>query len=186
MPVQPVSPALLRCHRDSPAGIVESIKAFPRMEGRVLTVTYVLSGDVDRLRVPPAKRPGRSQLLWQHTCFEAFIAAKNSPAYYEFNFSPSGEWAAYSFRAYRDGAAVENDLLEPGIAVRRQADTLELMAHIRLNHLPALAAPPSLRLGLAAVIEDCEGRYSYWALWHPPGSPDFHDRDSFILHFSRR
>jgi hypothetical protein len=156
------------------------------MEGRILTVTYVLSGNIGRLRVPPAKRPGRAHALWQHTCFEAFIAANASPPYYEFNFSPSGEWAAYSFRAYRDGTAVENDNLEPRIALRRQADTLQLNADIRLDHLPALVGHGSLRLGLAAVIEDSEGRHSYWALRHPPGRPDFHYPDSFVLHFSPR
>jgi hypothetical protein len=38
-----------------------------------------------------------------------------------------------------------------------------------------------LRLGLSAVIEDIDGRLSYWALKHPPGKPDFHHPDSFAL-----
>lgn len=186
MPVQPVSPAILRRHRDTPVSAVEGVKAFPRMEGRVLTVTYVLSGNIDRLRVPPARGAGRADGLWRHTCFEAFIAMQGTAAYYEFNFSPSGQWAAYSFRSYRDGAPIQNNNLDPGIAVRREANTLELKADIRLDHLPAVRERASLRLGLSAVIEDREGRLSYWALNHPPGKPDFHYPENFTLHFNRR
>ena len=38
-----------------------------------------------------------------------------------------------------------------------------------------------LRLGAAAVLEDDNGRLSYWALCHPPGKPDFHHPDGFVL-----
>ena len=186
MQVQPVSPVMLQCHSSTPASAVEGIKALPRVERRLLTVTYVLTGDIKRLRVPPAKWPRRVPGLWRHTCFEAFVAVKASRNYYEFNFSPSGEWAVYRFHYYRDGSPLENDRLEPGITVRRDASTLELNADIHLDHLPAVREGASLWLGLSAVIEDTEGRLSYWALTHPPGKPDFHYRDGFILHFSRR
>jgi hypothetical protein len=184
MATQPQSPLLLRCHPDTPSDLVQGIKAFPRKEGRGLTITYVVNGNIDRLRVPPAKSPHRADRLWQHTCFEAFVATRRGPRYYEFNFSPSGEWAVYSFRSYRDGACLENNDLEPRITLRRQANTLELNADIRLDRLPALAARGHLRLGLSAVIEDAEGRLSYWALRQPPGKPDFHDPDSFILNYT--
>jgi hypothetical protein len=36
-------------------------------------------------------------------------------------------------------------------------------------------------LGLAAVLEDRQGRLSYWALAHLADRPDFHHPDSFIL-----
>jgi hypothetical protein len=34
---------------------------------------------------------------------------------------------------------------------------------------------------IAAVVEDVTGACSYWALHHPPGAPDFHHRDAFVL-----
>jgi hypothetical protein len=185
MPVQPVSPAILRRHRDTPAGPLESIKAFPCIEGRLLRITYALCGKIERVRLPLAQRTGRTDGLWQHTCFEAFVGRKGTVAYYEFNFSPAGQWAVYSFRNYRDAAPVQNHNLEPRIAVRRQANILELNADVRLDRLPAIRAGTSLRLGLSAVIEDTEGRLSYWALKHPPGKPDFHYPENFILHFKR-
>jgi len=38
-----------------------------------------------------------------------------------------------------------------------------------------------ISLGLSAVLEDRDGGFSYWALVHPPGKPDFHHRDCFAL-----
>jgi hypothetical protein len=31
------------------------------------------------------------------------------------------------------------------------------------------------------VIEETNGAKSYWALKHPPGKPDFHHADGFVL-----
>jgi len=31
------------------------------------------------------------------------------------------------------------------------------------------------------VIEEAAGTLSYWALCHPPGRPDFHHSDNFVL-----
>ena len=164
MATQLESPVILRSHPNTPFSAVEGIRAYPRIEGRVLAVTYVLDGNIDRLRVPPARAPRRADRLWQHTCFEAFVATKASAAYYELNFSPSGEWGAYRFRSYRDAIPFENHHLEPRIALRRQANRWELSADIRLDQLPDLPERGSFRLGVSAVIEDTAGRLSYWAL----------------------
>ncbi|HYT57642.1 MAG TPA: DOMON-like domain-containing protein [Verrucomicrobiae bacterium] len=134
-----------------------------------------------RLLIPLPRQPCRIDGLWQHTCFEAFIGFKDSPVYFEFNFSPSGEWAAYAFRTYRDGGPIENDELDPKIVVRKESETLELRAMIRLDRLPAIQPTATLRVALSAVIEDINGRLSYWALNHPAGKPDFHHPDSFAL-----
>ena len=37
------------------------------------------------------------------------------------------------------------------------------------------------QLGVSAVIEETNGRKSYWALAHPPGKADFHHDDGFVL-----
>jgi hypothetical protein len=106
---------------------------------------------------------------------------KGQPTYYEFNFSPSGEWAAYAFKSYRDGERVEDDGLHSGIVVHSAANILELEALVHLDRLPVARPGTSLRLGLSAVIEETDGTISYWALKHPPGEPDFHHPDSFAL-----
>ena len=38
----------------------------------------------------------------------------------------------------------------------------------------------------AAVVEEADGRLSYWALRHPPGRPDLHHADAFALRLTSR
>ena len=174
--------AVLHCHRDTPCTAVENINAAVRWDqSELLTVSYVLNGAVDQLRIPPDPLARGRDDLWKHTCFELFIGAKNDAEYYEFNFSPSGEWAAYEFRKYRDGGPLHTEGLDAKIAVQRSAETLELSAAIRLNDLAGIRPDVYLSLGLSAVIEDVKGSLSYWALKHPPGKPDFHHADNFTL-----
>jgi hypothetical protein len=183
MIAKPVTaPSELVSHPDAPCGAVESIQCFLNWKrGGVLTITYLFKGAIEELRIPSYQSTRRGDALWRHTCFEVFVGAKNDAEYYEFNFSPSGEWAAYEFRDYRDGAPVEDDELAPVISVRQESGTLELCAGIRLDRVPGLQLDVSLSVGLSAVIEDHDERLSYWALKHPPGKPDFHHPDSFIL-----
>ena len=176
------SESLLHCHPDTPCPAVASIKAtISWKQGRALKIVYTLNGAVDRLRVPPRRSARRTDGLWQHTCFELFIAAQNDAEYYEFNFSPSGEWAAYEFRNYRDGGAIDSDDLEPNIAVQQSAETLELSAVLRADRLSGIAPEIRLSLGLSAVIEGLDESLSYWALKHSLGKPDFHHPDSFAV-----
>jgi hypothetical protein len=181
-----MSPAIacsrLTHHSQTPSQAVHGLEvSVYSMQPGAIDLTYVLGGNLDRLRIPVQLSPRRVDGLWQHTCFEAFVAVTGSAAYFEFNFSPSGEWAAYAFRDYRDGGAINDDKLDPKIVVRKEAETLELTAVIRMGRLPAVHPDAILRLGLSAVIEDIDGQLSYWALKHPPGKPDFHHSDNFTL-----
>ena len=176
------SSAILYCHPDTPCAAIQKIESSISCErSNILTVSYILKGAVDQLRVPLDGPVRRAYDLWQHTCFEFFIGAKNDVEYYEFNFSPSGEWAAYEFRNYRDGGPIDVEGLEPKIIVQRGAGTLELSAVLRLDRLAGLQTDVCLAFGLSAVIENLDGSLSYWALKHPPGKPDFHHSDAFAL-----
>ena len=106
---------------------------------------------------------------------------EGNPGYHEFNFAPSGEWAAYKLKKYREGDALVDEALNPRIAVRRTDEGLEFDAAIPLERLSATHPHARLALALSAVIEDDEGALSYWALRHPAGKPDFHHRDAFVL-----
>ena len=150
-------------------------------ESGELTFSYTLIADVHRLLIPAAVAPRHVDGLWRHTCFETFIGVKSRPSYYEFNFSPSSEWAAYRFRAYRDGEPIDDPRFAPNISVEQTADRLRLAATVRLDRLPLIQPGTTLRLGLSAVIEAADGRLSYWALKHPAAKPDFHHPDSFAL-----
>jgi hypothetical protein len=171
--------ALLTCHPTTANPAVQEItvRIGWGYDG-ALVLTYMLTGDCNHLRIPDVRPQAQIDGLWQHTCFEVFVAPKDSPAYWEFNFSPSSEWAVYQFRGYRDRAAVEEVAAPPMIAARTTAERLELNVRLFLPHVFTM---PPLRLGLSTVVEDNHGRLSYWALRHPSGKPDFHHPDTFAL-----
>jgi hypothetical protein len=183
MPPDPVHAVTLVCHPETPAKAVRGISArVRRAPGEVLAVSYLIEGDLGRVRVPAPQVPRIADRLWQHTCCEIFIAGKGMPAYYEFNLSPSGEWAACAFDGYRSRAGEPcAEGLAPEVAVRGAAGTLELDAVIRLDLLPKLRSGAPLSLALSAVVEDGNGALSYWALRHPAGKPDFHHPQAFAL-----
>jgi hypothetical protein len=138
-----------------------------------LRLVYTVAGHIAALRIPGATKPGPADGLWQRTCLEAFVAADGDAAYREFNFSPSGQWAAYRFASERVRAAMaENAEAPPDMQRSVSADRLTLTAELPWNALPAHA--PVLCIALSAVIEEANGRLSHWALHHPAERPDFH------------
>lgn len=163
------------------------------------------------LALPPAAAPGRADGLWQSTCFELFLLDPQSGAYREFNFAPSGQWAAYSFDSYRVGMR-PMDVMPPNI-ISTDPDQFALAMEARMRalgldeesiHKLTKASPPMAETvqfalsagiedpsladdrrwvaGLSAVIEEADGTKSYWALAHPdPEKPDFHHPGGFVL-----
>ena len=175
---------LLHCFASGPSQIA-AIEARVQLDGaNRLRIDYVLTGDLSRLRIPPLAVPQRQDRLWEHTCFEAFMAVAEAPAYYEYNFAPSGAWAVFAFRTYRDGASLVDQRLAPEIVSRCDEGKLELTATVRLDRRPMMQPSVKLRFGLSAVIEATDGSLSYWALKHPAAKPDFHHPDSFVLEFA--
>ncbi len=146
-----------------------------------LQLRYVLKGKLGDLSISEPTRSARADELWKHTCFEAFVRGPAGDAYYEFNFAPSTQWAAYAFSGYRSGMKVAEEFSAAAIAVASDDKRLELNVSLALDQLPKLPADDVWRLGLSAVIEEASGRKSYWALAHPPGKPDFHHSDCFVL-----
>jgi hypothetical protein len=161
---------------DAATGIAVDV-ALPRPGSLVLS--YVVSGKIGELHMPPVAAAARADELWRHTCFEAFVRPSPGPAYYEFNFSPSTQWAAYRFENYRSGMRVATEIGTPRIEVRSNAESYTLQAALEFD---GLSSP--FNLGLSAVLEDTDGRKSYWALAHPPGKADFHHADCFALELS--
>jgi hypothetical protein len=148
-----------------------------------LTLRYEVLGDVANLLIPGAKPPAKTEGLWQHTCFEAFVAVEEEDAYHEFNFSPSGEWAVFAFDNYRKPAALPATQA-PAIFFARTEKQIVLTATVGHSNLPDNPFNKSFRLGLSAVLENQQGDLSYWALCHPAGKPDFHHRSGFTLSFN--
>ncbi|HEY4446139.1 MAG TPA: DOMON-like domain-containing protein [Steroidobacteraceae bacterium] len=175
-------PAVLTAHPSTPNDAVRSLGVQLRTEEPgVLVFQYSLDADMSRVRVPRSGAGGRADALWKHTCFEAFVSPGAARGYHEFNFSPSLDWAIYRFSAYREGMSPAEIGRAPTISVQRGDDGLELQSAVRLGHLADFCDARHLRIALAAVIEDENGRLSYWGLRHPPGKPDFHHPNGFAL-----
>ena len=198
--------ARLTCHAETPTDAVEAIEVeMQRLSAKRLRLHYVVTGAIRRLALP-AQRPGkRMDGLWAHTCFEAFVRGGAREAYYEFNFAPSSDWAAYRFDAYRAGTTSPRSIGDPqvdgmiqsrdvdassrdrlvsagfGSVDRRKPPFYGLSATAELKQAADLGEEEPWRLGLSAVIEERNGRLSYWALAFPPGKPDFHHPDCFAL-----
>lgn len=171
----------LRRHLSATSSAARAIQVVVRRPAmNDLQMTFRLDGDIPRIKVPSPRTPRIATELWRHTCFEAFIAAEGQPAYHELNLAPSGEWAVYAFRGYRNGGLLANETIRPRIAVSSSDSWLELDTVVRLDGLSAAYPRACLRVGLCAVIEVSDG-ISYWALRHPRDKPDFHDAGGFSL-----
>jgi hypothetical protein len=172
-----------------PATPCDAIRRFgiaidPADHPEELEIRFRIEGQMRRLRLPGPGFARRSDGLWQHSCFEAFLRADGSDSYYEFNFAPGGDWAAYRFGGRRRDRS-SPEMPYPPFALERSADACELIAFIPIAALPELAGAAGIRAGLAAVIEAEDGTLSYWALAHGGAEPDFHDPSSFVLRIAQ-
>jgi hypothetical protein len=145
-----------------------------------IVFSFFVNGAIDQLVIPSGTSSGRTDGLWQHSCFEAFLKPQDAASYTELNFSPSGQWAAYSFAGYRQGMA---DLPLHGIACSSSMSQDDGRGQLVVRAAILTADSPLLpcQLSLSAVIEARDGTKSYWAVRHPPGKPDFHHPDCFAL-----
>jgi hypothetical protein len=132
-------------------------------------LSYHLHADTSRIVLPSGPAGGRADELWRTTCFELFV--QDGETYREYNFAPSGAWAAYAFDGYRSGMRVLELEHDPEVHADDTGDSFILDAVIDLAG--------EGRFGLSAVIEEVSGSKSYWALAHPPGKADFHHEACF-------
>lgn len=136
---------------------------------------------IEAIRIPAATEPRPADALWQHTCFEVFMGVKGEPGYREFNFSPSGQWAIYDFRACRERSEDYAADAAPELRFAQDDNAARLEARVPSAALPAVPPGTELEIGLAAVIERNGGELEYWAVQHVAEQPDFHARNSFVL-----
>jgi hypothetical protein len=143
-------------------------------------IRYAIHGQLAELVIPgPTDIPGRRNGLWEETCFEFFLAVKDSPGYWEFNLSPPGHWNVYRFAAYRQGMQEEMAFTSLPFRVQKQSDALRLALELDLDKI--VKTGQILEVAISAVIKPKKGEVTYWALTHCGPQPDFHRRDSFIL-----
>ncbi len=171
----------------NPTGLpVQRLEASLRLEagapgeGMRLTAQFRVTGDTARIAIPPRAAGHRVDGLWRHTCFEFFVRGRAARAYAEVNLAPSRDWAAYAFAGYREGQRPIEGIDAPAIDVAVTPHNIDLVATLPLAALlPADCA--TIHAALAAVIEERDGRLTYWALAHPdPQRADFHHTEGFV------
>ena len=162
-------------HPDCPSNAVRSIAVAARRDGDRLSLTYRVTGAIGDVLWPVPMTPGFRDELWRHSCFEAFVGDEGTSRYVELNIAPSTEWAAYDFDDHRTGMRRAAGAAVRDVVWRPEEDVAELRA---TADLPGLA-DVDWDLALTTVIEERDGTKSFWALAHPAGPEDFHDRDCF-------
>jgi hypothetical protein len=165
---------LLKPHPAFPPSSVQSVEVeISATDQCEMLLDFRVKGD--KIVIPTWQAPCRADELWKCTCFELFIGGLGSESYFEFNFSPSGRWAAYRFDSYRRGMRDLNMTIDPQVELD-PARPLQLTVDLDLSEMPG----EPLFANITAVIEEEGGRKSYWALAHADGPPDFHNRDCFV------
>lgn len=174
---------VLTAHPANPPGFRQHVDVSLRQaDDGGLALRYAIRGRNLDLHVPTPHAPAPADALWRTTCCELFVAPAGKSAYREFNFSPSGQWAAYDFSGYRERSDSPPDVPPPLIACHRGKDRLHLDVALSRSALPA---GESLELALAVILQMQNGGPGHWALAHPPGRPDFHRKAGFVLHLGR-
>ncbi|HBE16819.1 MAG TPA: hypothetical protein DEG17_17235 [Cyanobacteria bacterium UBA11149] len=145
-----------------------------------LNLDYTLKGNLAEIDIaPPSDTASRKDELWQDTCFEFFLGIKDTPEYWEFNLSPSGDWNVYRFTGYRQGMAEENALTTLPFTVERRLDSLVISLDVNLDLI--VLPQQAIEVAITTVIKSKNGEVSFWALTHRGAVADFHLRDSFAI-----
>lgn len=182
----------LVAHRAAPPRAALHVDVAVDLRAGVLEFAFDVRGDVGAISLPEKSRaPARRDRLWEHTCFEAFLATAEGSVYLEVNLSPSGDWALWAFDAYRAGMRAAPLERAPDLALDwepspvekpgRTARELRVTASLPLIEVASHLGGPPARIGLAAVIEESDGYKSYWACRHPADRPDFHRREGWTI-----
>jgi hypothetical protein len=147
---------------------------------RMLSIEYQLFGDLNAISIaPPASTPSRQFHLWEATCFEFFIGIPGDANYWEFNLSPSGDWAVFALDDYRQGLRDELAFTSLPFKVDRYPNYITLSLEFDLSEL--ILAEQDLEMSVTTVIKSSQDELSYWAISHSGKEADFHLRDSFSI-----
>jgi len=168
----------LTAHPAQPPSRVTGVQAVSQfLKDGTLFLRWRIDG-ARQVVLPPYAGSGRADDLWRTTCFEMFLDMGEG-RYREFNFSPSGRWAAMDFASYRVklGDAELGDWPETSV---ERGDVIVTGA----VRVPREALGGASRGALTTVVEEEDGVLSFWAGAHHKDQPDFHDASCFTLDFS--
>jgi hypothetical protein len=147
---------------------------------QMLSIEYQLFGDLNAISIaPPVSTPSRQSHLWEATCFEFFIGIPGDRNYWEFNLSPSGDWAVFALDDYRQGLRDELAFSSLPFKVDLYPNYITLSLEFDLSEL--ILAEQDLEMSVTTVTKSSQDELSYWAIDHSGKEADFHLRDSFAI-----
>lgn len=150
-----------------------------KLDKNSIDITFTATGLLENISFDsPSKHPRRTDNLWQKTCFEVFVKNADSAKYWEYNLSPSLNWAIYGFENYREGKFDELSLPKLPVDTSFQPNLFLLKSDLPL---PAPLIGKNLKIGLSVVVQDKNGDIYYYALKHTKVQADFHDAESFTI-----
>jgi hypothetical protein len=164
----------LVAHSDHPPRTVRWVEVEVAVGDRI-SLTYAVEPATGLFL--PDQGADRKDALWRSTCFELFAKQPGSAGYREFNFAPPGAWNAYSFSDWREGMRPLEVAEPPHLSERRGGLPARYEMEVTLSR-NALGAG-LVSVSLTTIVEEGDGIFSYWALAHGGGEPDFHQPACF-------
>ena len=147
-------------------------------------IEFRITGDLQHVKWPnPQQSYTKQNDLWKTTCFELFCKpSSQSTDYFEWNFSPSGNWGFFAFKNYRDPLTLYTRHSGGFLGSHMtQTDGVCVLTTYINTHFSSMLSLETLQFHFTAVVEHSNGELSYWALRHAPEKPDFHAPACFVL-----
>ncbi len=154
-----------------------TVTATIELHDNQLTLEYQIQGNMSQYHFPKQTKQERANELWLDTTFELFIAPTNSDEYWEINISPSTQWNVYHFTSYKEGMKESNIISQPTIKTDEYHNEYRLTFN---STVPNEHFDHVLQINLCVILLDQKGVRHFYSIKRREGSPDFHDRDSFM------
>ena len=160
-----ISSRIRRRRRRSPSSRSGPTSIMPASLGAIATtnIWFGVGAPAERFVIPRADEPSaRRRICGRRPASRPSCARAGEQAYREWNFAPSGDWAAYDFTALSRGHGPT-----PRSTAALHPDRRTISPGGRWARRSPSTPTANWELGLSAVLEEKDGTKSYWALAHP-------------------
>lgn len=143
-----------------------------------ITLEYQVLGHMAHYHFPKPTKQKRANNLWLDSSFELFLAPKNRTSYYEINVSPSTQWNAYMFQAYKQEMKESTIFSTPSIKILHLEEEYSFSFEMAVQEG---FLSQKLEINLAVILLGNDGVRNFYSLVKGEGMPDFHDREGFVV-----
>ena len=148
-----------------------TVEASLEIEDKNFKLEYQVKGEVNNYIFSKPSREKRANELWRATCFELFLAPKESLNYWELNLSPSKAWNFYAFDNYKLCMREEKNISLPIIHISQKKNNYSLS--LKFNFDRELKEAD---FNLAVILLDREKNRHFYSINRKENGVDFHDR----------